>query len=119
MIQLLRSALVLPNYSDGEDIFQYMATDFINAVRSCLRGGGYATKEEEREKGGTFLVGFQGQLFGIERDYQIEQACCGYHAPGSGDDLALGALYATERLNLPPEQRIEIALEVAPGGPAR
>lgn len=120
MIQLLRYQLILPPYtsdacdSDEEDqLFRYLATDFIDAVRTCLKDGGYAKKEEERESGGNFLLACYGQLFCVENDYQVEEVVIGYNAIGSADDVALGALYATHQLELPPERRVRMALEAA------
>jgi ATP-dependent protease HslVU (ClpYQ) peptidase subunit len=90
-----------------------MVTAFIDAVRESLKDGGYAKEKEEREKGGTFLVGVQGRLFCVERDYQVEEAKIGYHAVGNGGKIALGALYATQSIEMPPRQRLEIALQAA------
>ncbi|MBA2677550.1 MAG: hypothetical protein H0U76_04030 [Ktedonobacteraceae bacterium] len=119
MIQLLRYRLVLPDdasasrENEEDHLFRYLATDFIDAVRTCLQGGGYAKKENEREEGGVFLVGWQGRLFCIASDYQIEETHIGYHAIGSADDIALGALHATRQLNFAPDQRIRLALGAA------
>src|SRR5215831_21345710 len=71
MRQLLHYALVPPNYTPGYDLEKYMVTGFVDAVRQCLKDGGFAQKEEEQEKGGEFLVGFHGRLFSIESDYQL------------------------------------------------
>jgi hypothetical protein len=118
MIQLLRYRLIIPDYrpsaQQGEDpLFRYLATDFIDAVRSCFKDGGYAKKESERETGGFFLVAVQGRLFCVQRDYQVEEVALDYHAVGSGDDVAFGALHATHHLDLSPEHRIRLALEAA------
>ncbi|MBA2678449.1 MAG: hypothetical protein H0U76_08665 [Ktedonobacteraceae bacterium] len=113
MIQLLRYSLRLPTYSDDSDIFEYMATAFINAVRECLKQGGYAREENGREEGGKFLVGLRGTLFTVESDYQIEEAMAGYNAVGSGDDIALGALFATRNVGMGPAERLELALQAA------
>jgi hypothetical protein len=122
MIQLLRYHLVLPDYhsthgsreqEEDDPLFRYMATAFIDTVRHCLQEGGYARKENEREEGGTFLVGFHGRLFRIESDYQVEETLSGYNAAGSADDLALGALFATQALDLAPEARLRLVLEAA------
>lgn len=111
MGQLLRYALKAPK-PDG-DLEAFMATTFIDAVRDCLRTGGWLKKENEREEGGNFLVGVGGQLFEIQSDYQICVAADGYAAVGCGYELALGALYATGRTRMAPEKRLQIALEAA------
>lgn len=126
MIQLLRYALDPPEYtktpvtSDIEDlslwheyISQYMATNFVDAVRDCLKDGGFAKKEAEQESGGVFLVGFQGRLFCIHSDYQVEEALCGYSAVGDGDDLALGSLWTTQGKGYTARSRVDLALQAA------
>ncbi len=119
MIQLLQFHLTLPYYSstasdeDDDPLFRYMATAFIDAVRSCFKEGGYAKKDDEREEGGFFLVGCFGRLFCVQSDYQIEEVACSYNAVGSGGEIALGALHATQSLDIPPEQRIILALEAS------
>ena len=97
MTQLLRYSFQPPVCDDGEDVEQFMATRFIDAVRECFKAGGYAAKSQEVESGGQFLVGYRGRLFQIEGDYQVGESVDGYDAVGSGADLALGALSATKR----------------------
>jgi ATP-dependent protease HslVU (ClpYQ) peptidase subunit len=111
MGQLLRYALAPPE-PDGE-LEPFMATTFIDAVRKCLKEGGWASKENEREEGGVFLVGVHGRLFCVCNDYQVGEAADGYAAVGCGDDLALGALYATARSRMAPQKRLRLALEAA------
>lgn len=113
MMQLLQHSLELPEIEQDMDIEKYMATVFIDAVRECLKKGGYAKKEEERERGGKFLVGFRGKLFCIDFDYQVAEALIGYDAVGTGDDIALGALFATKDRGMPPEERLDLALRAA------
>ena len=77
------------------------------------QAGGWARKENEREEGGTFLVGVRGELFTIMEDYQVGQSADGFDAVGSGTDLALGALYATREGPFRPRQRVRMALAAA------
>jgi ATP-dependent protease HslVU (ClpYQ) peptidase subunit len=111
MGQLLRYAFVPPPHPPEIDLYHYMTVEFINAVRDCLKSGGWAKKEGEKEVGGIFLVGYRGHLFHIESDYQVGEAMDGYMAVGSGDEVARGALYATQKL--PPMVRLRLALEAA------
>jgi hypothetical protein len=83
MGQLIRYGLAAPK-PEG-DLDQFMATSFIDAVRDCLKAGGWARKENDREEGGTFLVGVHGRLFTVHEDYQVAQTADGYAAVGSGD----------------------------------
>jgi ATP-dependent protease HslVU (ClpYQ) peptidase subunit len=110
MGQLLRYKLEPPAI-DTWDLRRYMATTFIDAVRSTLKDGGFLKKSSEQEEGGTFLVGVRGQLFKVCGDFQVGVAAVGYDACGCGQELALGALYATA--GRPAPDRIETALRAA------
>ncbi len=111
MGQLLRYSLKPPRRHPDDDINQYMVVDFVNAVRGCLKAGGYASKEDEGESAGTFLVGYQGRLFKIESDYQVGIPEDGYAAVGSGQDIARGSLFATQGQE--PRSRVLTALRSA------
>lgn len=111
MGQLLRYALTPPE--PAGDLERFMATTFIDAVRECLKTGGWAAKENEREEGGVFLVGIAGRLFRVDSDYHVGEAVDGFDAVGCGEEVALGALYATARSRMAPQRRIKLALEAA------
>lgn len=110
MGQLLRWSLKAP-HPEG-DLDQFMSTTFVDAVRTTLRNGGWLAKENDREDGGTFLVGVHGRLFTVADDFQVGEAADGYAAVGCGHHLALGALYATTAVRKP-RRRLRIALEAA------
>jgi ATP-dependent protease HslVU (ClpYQ) peptidase subunit len=111
MGQLIRYSLKLPKPTGNLDAF--MSTTFIDALRDCLKTGGWAAKENEREEGGTFLVGVQGELFAVYDDYQVAKAADGFAAVGCGDQIALGALFATADAGLAPRRRVRNALAAA------
>lgn len=117
MGQLLNFKLKVPSLFNGDgtkkEIYEYMVTDFVDAVRSCLKDGGYAENKNGVESGGTFLVGYGNRLFEIEGDYQVGESIDGVMACGCGEDLALGSLYTTGTMDLKPEERIKLALEAA------
>jgi 20S proteasome alpha/beta subunit len=112
MRQLLRYCLNIPTYTGGDPL-TYLVTDFIDAVRDCFKKGGLAQEEQGREKGGKFLLGFQGELFYIDHEYDIGKPAYHYYAIGSGEELALGSLFSTAQLGLKPLQRLELALQAA------
>jgi hypothetical protein len=112
MGQLIRYALDPPTPA-GDDLDRFMATTFVDAVRACLKAGGWAKKENDREEGGTFLVGVAGRLFTVEEDYQVGASADGYAAVGGGSEIALGALFATARTRMAPERRVLVALQAA------
>jgi hypothetical protein len=91
---------------------RFMATAFVDAARTAFRDAGVASSASGVEACGAFLVGVRGRLFTIESDYQVGVERAGYHAVGSGDQPALGALYATDDWE-DPRARIKLALEAA------
>jgi ATP-dependent protease HslVU (ClpYQ) peptidase subunit len=104
---------VAPAGADVDALDRFMATDFVDALRKAFKDGGFAHRGTDAEKGGTFLVGYRGLLYEIQSDYQVARPLDPFAAVGSGDDVALGALYATEGSNLTPGERVELALRAA------
>lgn len=113
MGQLLRYSFVPPLHHPDEDLNKYFVVNFINAVRKCFKDGGYVRIKDDEETGGQFLIGYEGQLFNVDSDFQVGRPLDPYDAVGSGANIALGVLYATEDSGLTPEQRIELALTAA------
>jgi ATP-dependent protease HslVU (ClpYQ) peptidase subunit len=111
MGQLIHHALTPPE--PKRPLERFMSTTFIDSLRSCLKEGGWARRESDREEGGTFLVGVAGRLFTVESDYQVGYTADGYAAVGAGDEIALGALYATAGTDLVPRKRVQLALKAA------
>lgn len=111
MGQLLRYALKVPDHDPRIDVDKWMVTTFIDAVRSCLKEHGWASRSNEHEEGGHFLVGYRGRLFGIEGDYQVGLSVDGFDATGCGEQIARGALFVNG--HLPARERVEQALQAA------
>ncbi len=115
MGQLLEHALKIPPRED-EPAFGFMCTGFVDAVRECLKAGGYARKEHDQETMGMFLLGTTwGSLYRIESDYQVCEFANAYDAIGCGHAYALGALALGEmdQQHLNPLDRVNAALSVA------
>lgn len=113
MGQLLRYALKPPSQEYGQDMFAFMAINFVDAVRDCLKKGGYAKKENETESAGTFIVGYNGRIFTVHSDYQVSEAQCDFASVGCGESYALGALHVMNKSGWSAEIRVRIALEAA------
>lgn len=111
MGQLLQYSFEPPAPTD--DLDKFMRTTFVDAIRDCLKTGGYASKNNEAESGGEFLVGVSGRLFSVSSDYQVGEASIGFDAVGIGESPALGALFALRQSEMSPKQRVRVALEAA------
>ena len=111
MGQLLGYSLQVPKQKKDEPIENFMAVTFINAVRDCLKAGGFSKKENEVETGGTFIVGYKGRIFVIFDDFQVHEPTQSFTSVGCGDHIAKGSLFSTKHLN--PYSRIKTALRAA------
>jgi hypothetical protein len=113
MCQLLRFSFRPPLPTIGIADYEFMCTAFIDAVRDCLKAGGFATKHNEAENGGSFLVGYRGVIYEIDCDYQVGIPADGFAAVGCGAQIALGSLFSTHSHRMRPLWRLELALKAA------
>lgn len=111
MGQLLAYSLTPPKRHPDADVMRFMVTDFVDAVRNCLKAGGYARRDAEAESAGIFLIGYAGRLFKIESDYQVAESVHDFAATGCGEDYAIGTLFNNSHLG--PDERIAQALATA------
>lgn len=111
---LMSSKFSIPKQKLNQTDYDFMVTDFIDAVRTCFKEGGYLQKEEKGdESGGVFIVGYKGNLYEIEEDFQVGIPQDIFSAIGCGEDLAKGALYALKEINMDTQEKINIALNAA------
>lgn len=113
MGQLIRYAFQPPPPPDGDDLDRFLATTWVDQLRETLRKGGWSTVESQQEHGGTFLVGARGRLFRVGADFQVGEPADRYDAVGCGEELAIGALYATADSDMFAEDRALLALRAA------
>ena len=112
MIDLLRYNLRLtrPHPEDSDDKFMRLA--FVEDVRDCLKTGGLAKKEFDRETGGNFLVGYKRKLYEVQVDYSVLNCPDWGSSVGSGESAARGSLWTTRDIT-DPQKRVLMALESA------
>lgn len=91
----------------------FMATTFVEAVKECFRETGIMNTEPGgAESGHSFLVGYQGRVFKIEDNFQVLYDAKNYTAIGTGEAVAMGALFASEGL-AKADERVMLALRAA------
>lgn len=92
---------------------KYMVTSFIPNVIALFQTG--IVSETDKDRGGNFLIGINGNLFQVQPDYSVLETPECYDAVGCGALSAKGSLYATTKNNpdFTPEQHILCALEAA------
>lgn len=108
MGQILEHKLRIPNHPKGMDDFKFMVTLFIDSVKKCFQESDYNEMVLDE---GSFLVGYNGKLYAVFSDYQINQPKENFAAMGCGEFFALGAMYATVETD--PQKKMEVALNAA------
>ena len=95
MIDLLRFSLKLPSHDAAVSTDAFMRTDFIKALRKVLLDEGHLHRENMRESGGNFLIGYRGALFEVQSDFSVLDAPDFGISCGSGEIAARGSLHTT------------------------
>lgn len=111
-IDLLRFSLHVGLQPDDMSDDAFMRTRFIAAWRKLLLDEGFLYRENMRESGSNFMVGYRGQLFEIQSDFSVLNAPSWGLSVGSGENAARGSLFTTRR-DWDCRHRIQQALEAA------
>lgn len=113
MGQILRYCFKIPDHDPRIDDYEYLCSTFIDELMKCFKEKWYNGIKEKDDSGGTFIVGYKGNLYKIYSDFQVEKTIDKYSACGCGEPYAFGALKATESIDEDPFSKIQKALEVA------
>lgn len=112
MGQILQYDFIPPKHPPKKSDMAYLVTDFITAVRVAFSSKGFISKNEERETGGNFLMGYRGKLYEVDCDFQVGKQSINYASVGCGAELAAGAMHALADVKDPIE-RITRAMDAA------
>lgn len=114
MGQLLQYSLNIPDHDPRDSDFKYLCTTFMDSVIDCFKSKGFASIKDGEVSGGNFLLGYKGNLYEIQSDYQVGKVMEPFASVGCGEDYAKGALYALKNnTDLTPKQKILLALDAA------
>lgn len=112
--QLLRYSFVPPLKPTRLSVHEYLATSFIDAVRQCFKANGTMQYRDGLECAHQFLIGYGGNLFLVDSDFQVAKLSTNYAAIGTGGDAAMGSLYTSCKQNIAdPKHAITVALEAS------
>lgn len=98
---------------------EYVNHEIAEKAREAFKQRGLTCVENNEETfNASFIVGFRKKLFEVESDFQVGEAETAYLTCGSGGDIAAGSLFTSQKLNIPPVDRIQLALHAAAYGNA-
>lgn len=92
MGQLLENCLEVPERKEGLSDYQFLVKQFVPALRKLYTDEGYMLSTEKR--GGTFIIGWNGELYEIEDDFAVLHHSDKSVACGSGTPYAKAAFEA-------------------------
>jgi ATP-dependent protease HslVU (ClpYQ) peptidase subunit len=107
MGQILQYSLSLPTRKVGQDLTEYLHTDFVLAVRNAFDEGGH-------EGGGEFIFVTEGRIFTMQSNFSILEALDAFESVGSGEDYARATMSTMSAFGLgDPETILTVAIETA------
>jgi ATP-dependent protease HslVU (ClpYQ) peptidase subunit len=113
MGQILRYSFSAPPRYENIDDMTYLVAHFIPALITAYESGGFLTKRNNEHTGGVFLLGYRGELYKVDSDFQVGKPVLPYDACGCGEDYAKGALFTTNTDKYSAKDKIENALSAA------
>ena len=113
MGDILRYAFTPPPIEVAEDENEYLVKDFIPALIKCFDEQSFAKTKDGTKSGGNFLVGLRGRLFEVQDDFSVLEPTLNFASVGSGQEFALGSMYAYMRISLDPLEKIHAAIDAA------
>lgn len=84
----------VPTVQERKDLYKFMITKFVPAIRECLEENGWKPSSEDKDAGFNMLFAFDGEVFDIGDDFSVLLNDDGIYGVGSGSPIAIGALYA-------------------------
>ena len=84
----------VPTLKERENLYKFMVTKFVPAMREALEDGGWKEDKDDKESGFNMLFAFDGEVFDIGNDFSVLLNSDGIYGVGSGSPFAIGALYA-------------------------
>ena len=98
MGQILRYSYSRPKHEEGMGDYEYLVSIYIPELIKCFKKEKWITIKDNEATGGTFLLGYNENLYQVDSDFQVAKSLEKYDACGSGYEYALGAMQALSRL---------------------
>lgn len=105
--QVLRHGTRIPKRLKGQDPMQWLVTKLTRAITN----GQDEAELTEQDRQISILVVMDGRIYHIDTSMSVTPCPRGYHAIGSGANVALGSLYSST--GKAPRARVSMAVKAA------
>lgn len=116
-LQLIQHQLVLADRTEKQSSMEYLVKVFVPAVKQLLVDNDCIMNNDNyKQSDSNLLIGYRGEIFIMDTNFQIVQTNDSYSAIGSGTDTALGALAVFSNMDwmeFSPSYTIKKTLEIA------
>lgn len=109
--QLMQYSFTMPVHQPELTNVDYFVSQFVPAFRTCCDAGGVLHPGDRDVTPTSFLIGYRGQLYQLEENFQIGQSAHKHDAIGCANHFALGSLWTSRGLDA--RARVCRALEAA------
>jgi len=98
--QLLQYKLEIPYHRDDKSDYDYLVSEFVEAIRKCLKDNGHVEIKNSVEEGGFCLIGYKGKLYKLQGDFSLLRNTDGFDAVGCGEIAARTAMMVSMDLDV-------------------
>lgn len=111
-MQVVKHRVNFPQFHPDMDPVEFAEAAIPDAIRDALKSHGAGTVEDGQDWGdSTILYVFKGEIYEMTANFGVLRIGDEYAACGSGEDYALGSLFATEGMD--PKERVTKAVSAA------
>jgi len=111
-VSLLRFGFKPPRQKEKQGDYEFISTDFTEAVRKRLKDGGITEIKDNKEKvNAAILIAYKGNLYKMDNVFYIKLVGSNYEATGVSEDCAMGSLYSSREKD--PQKKILLALKAS------
>lgn len=112
--QVIQYTVDPPEQEEHQDDIEYLVCNVVPDIQVALAEAGAIHNDAGMLDTNTeFLLGYKNNLYILQVDFSVIQSPYQYLAIGTGAEVALGALHATNKYKIKPADRLDLAINAA------
>ncbi len=111
--QILQYCFDAPSHPGNMDDYTYLVSRWLRVLQGVLadNGGVKITEGIANTGDGSCIMVYRDSIYVLQEDFAILKLADPYVALGAGSTCAMGALWALQKMSLPGEKLVDLALE--------